>query len=109
MRSVPEILSPRKVVTKIQEQTLIVNETADKVIHQVLTKLPEEVLTKLDVMGGLKEKLYNYVNQTYVNMFNRYTVTMEDEFIKKVREFVDREEAKGLAPLHAERNDRTSR
>ena len=82
---------------KVQEASLIVNETADKVTHQVLTRLPEEVLTKLDVMGGIKEKLYNYVNQTYVNMFNRYTVTMEDEFIKKVREFVDREEAKGLA------------
>ena len=82
---------------KVQEATLIVNETTDKVMNQVLTKLPEEVLTKLDVMGGIKEKLYNYVNQTYVNMFNRYTVTMEDEFIKKVRDFVDREEAKGLA------------
>jgi hypothetical protein len=30
-------------------------------------------------------------------MFNRYTVTMEDEFLKKVRDFVDREESKGLA------------
>jgi hypothetical protein len=48
-------------------------------------------------MGGLKEKLYNYINQTYVNMFNRYTVTMEDEFIKKIRDFVDKEESKGLA------------
>jgi len=82
---------------KIAESGLIVDETTDKVINQVLTKLPEEVLVKLDVMGGLKEKLYNYINQTYVNMFNRYTVTMEDEFIKKVRDFVDREEAKGLA------------
>jgi hypothetical protein len=82
---------------KVAESGLIVDETTDKVINQVLTKLPEEVLVKLDVMGGLKEKLYNYINQTYVNMFNRYTVTMEDEFIKKVRDFVDREEAKGLA------------
>jgi hypothetical protein len=82
---------------KVAEATLIVNETTDKVVNQVLTKLPEEVLSKLDVMGGLKEKLYNYINQTYVNMFNRYTVTMEDEFIKKIRDFVDREETKGLA------------
>jgi len=30
-------------------------------------------------------------------MFNRYTVTVEDEFIKKVRDFVDKEEGKTLA------------
>jgi hypothetical protein len=82
---------------KVAEAGLIVDEETDKVLNAVLTKLPEEVLVKLDVMGGLKEKLYNYINQTYVNMFNRYTVTMEDEFIKKVREFVDKEESKGLA------------
>ncbi|OHD66118.1 MAG: cytochrome C oxidase subunit II [Spirochaetes bacterium RBG_13_51_14] len=82
---------------KIAEQRLIVNETTDRVINQIINKLPEEVLLKMDVMGGLKEKLYNYVNQTYVNMFNRYTVTMEDEFLKKVRDFVDKEELRGLA------------
>lgn len=82
---------------KIAEQRLIVDEVTDKVANTVLTKMPEEILAKMDIMGGLKEKLYNYVNQTYVNMFNRYTVTMEDEFIKKVRDFVDREELKGLA------------
>ena len=82
---------------KEAEGKLIVEETTDKVINQVLSKLPEEVLTRLDVMGSLKEKLYNYINQTYVNMFNRYQVTMEDEFVKKTRDFVDKEEAKGLA------------
>ncbi len=82
---------------KIAESKVILEETADKVLNHVLTKLPEEVLTKLEVMGGIKEKLYGYINQTYVNMFNRYTVTMEDEFIKKVRDFVDKEESKGLA------------
>ena len=82
---------------KIAESQVILNETYDKVLNQIQTKLPEEVLKELDVMGGLKEKLYNYINQTYVNMFNRYTVTMEDEFVKKVRDFVDKEETKGLA------------
>ncbi|MBP7901884.1 MAG: cytochrome C oxidase subunit II [Spirochaetes bacterium] len=82
---------------KISEAGLILEETTQKVLNEVEQKLPEEVLSRLDVMGGLKEKLYNYINQTYVNMFNRYTVTMEDEFIKKVRDFVDKEEAKGLA------------
>ncbi|HRR61475.1 MAG TPA: cytoplasmic filament protein CfpA, partial [Spirochaetota bacterium] len=76
---------------KVAEARLMVDEAVDKLVNHVQTKLPEEVLKKLDVMGGLKEKLYNYVNQSYVNMFNRYTVTMEDEFIKKVRDFVDRE------------------
>nr|HPI13429.1 cytoplasmic filament protein CfpA [Spirochaetota bacterium] len=82
---------------KIAESKLLIDEASDKVLNTIMTKLPEEVLAKLDVMGGLKEKIYNYVNQSYVNMANRYTVTMEDEFIKKVRDFVDKEEAKGLA------------
>lgn len=82
---------------KIAESKLILNDTVERVMTEMMNKLPEEVLVKLDVMGGIKEKLYNYINQTYVNMFNRYTVTMEDEFIKKVRDFVDKEEAKGLA------------
>jgi hypothetical protein len=82
---------------KIAEQRLVVNDTTDRVINQIITKLPEDVLVKMEIMGGLKEKLYNYVNQTYVNMFNRYTVTMEDEFMKKVRDFVDKEELRGLA------------
>ncbi|HOK01829.1 MAG TPA: cytoplasmic filament protein CfpA [Spirochaetota bacterium] len=82
---------------KVQEAKLIIDETCDKVLNHIQHKLPEEVLKELDVMGGLKEKLYNYINQTYVNMFNRYTVTMEDEFLKKVRDFVDKEESKGLA------------
>jgi len=82
---------------KVKEAVLILEETTDKVLNHVANKLPEDVLTKLDIMGGIKEKLYGYINQTYVNMFNRYTVTMEDEFIKKVRDFVDKEEQKGLA------------
>ena len=82
---------------KSAEANLILQETADKVMHNIEQKLPSEVLNKLDVMGGLKDKLYNYINQTYVNMFNRYTVTMEDELVKKVRDFVDKEESKGLA------------
>ncbi len=82
---------------KIVEQKVLLDESTDKVLNHILSKLPEEVLVKLDVMGGLKEKLYNYINQSYVNMFNRYTVTMEDEFLKKIREFVDKEEIKGLA------------
>jgi hypothetical protein len=82
---------------KVQEAGVMVNDTTNKVLNQIEQKLPKEVLVKMDIMGGLKEKLYNYVNQTYVNMFNRYTITMEDEFIKKMRDFVDKEEAKGLA------------
>lgn len=82
---------------KISEQKLILDETTDKVLNHIETKLPSEVLDKLDVMGGLKEKLYNYINQTYVNMFNRYTVTVEDEMVKKIRDFVDKEEVRTLA------------
>jgi len=82
---------------KVGEAKLIVDETVDKILNHAINKLPAEALEKMDIMGGLKEKLYNYVNQTYVNMFNRYSVTMEDEFIKKMRDFTDKEESKGLA------------
>lgn len=82
---------------KVEEAKLILDETADKVLNEIENKLPPEVLQKIDIMGGIKEKLYGYINQTYVNMFNRYTVTMEDEIIKKVRDFIDKEESKGLA------------
>ncbi len=74
----------------------LLEEEVDKVMNHVSSKLPDDVLKELDVMGGLKEKVYNYFNQNYQNMFNRYIVTTEDEMIKKVRNFVDREEMKVL-------------
>ena len=79
------------------EYDQLINEESDKVVNVVKTKLPQEVLNELDVMGGLKEKVYNYFNQNYQNMFNRYIVTTEDEMVKKVRQFVDKEETKNLA------------
>ena len=79
------------------EYDQLISEEADKVVNTVKTRLPQEVLNELDVMGGLKEKVYNYFNQNYQNMFNRYIVTTEDEMVKKVRQFVDKEETKNLA------------
>ena len=74
----------------------LLEEEVDKVINHINAKLPEEALAELDIMGGLKEKVYNYFNQNYQNMFNRYIVTAEDEMVKKVRNFVDKEEMKVL-------------
>ncbi|MGP1593671.1 MAG: cytoplasmic filament protein CfpA [Treponema sp.] len=79
-----------------KEVTQLIEEETNKVLHHLSTKLPKDVLERLDVMGGLKEKLYNYFNQNYQNMFNRYMVTAEDEMLKKVRGFIDREEMKVL-------------
>ena len=74
----------------------LLEEEVDKVMNHITSKLPREVLVNVDIMGGLKEKLYNYFNQNYQNMFNRYITTSEDEMIKKVRNFIDREEMKVL-------------
>jgi len=74
----------------------LLEEEVDKVMNHIQTKLPKEVLERLDVMGGLKEKLFNYFNQNYQNMFNRYIVTSEDEMVKKIRNFIDKEEMKVL-------------
>jgi hypothetical protein len=78
------------------EVNQLLEEETNKVIHHLTAKLPKDVLERLDVMGGMKEKLYNYFNQNYQNMFNRYMVTAEDEMVKKVRNFIDKEETKVL-------------
>src|SRR6056297_3537954 len=80
-----------------KEVDRLLEEEVDKVLNHVSSKLPKEVLERLDVMGGLKEKLYNYFNQNYQNMFNRYITTTEDEMVKKIRNFIDKEENKSLA------------
>lgn len=74
------------------ELKMFVDESADKIVSHVLNKLPPEAVKNLEVMGSVKEKLYNYVNQSYQNMFNRYLTTVEDEMAKKVRDLVDKEE-----------------
>jgi hypothetical protein len=79
------------------EVDLLMSEEVDKVMNHITSKLPKEVAEKLDIMGGIKEKLYNYFNQNYQNMFNRFIVTSEDEMVKKVRNFIDKEEMKSLA------------
>jgi hypothetical protein len=79
------------------EVNQLLEEETNKVIHHLTAQLPKDVLERLDVMGGLKEKLYNYFNQNYHNMFNRYMVTSEDEMVKKIRNFIDKEESKILA------------
>ncbi|HUX41321.1 MAG TPA: cytoplasmic filament protein CfpA [Rectinemataceae bacterium] len=80
-----------------RETNQLLEEETNKVLHHLNARLPKEVLERLDVMGGVKEKLYNYFNQNYQNMFNRFMVTTEDEMVKKVRNFIDKEEMKGLA------------
>jgi hypothetical protein len=75
----------------------LLEEETNKIIHHLTARLPKDVLERLDVMGGIKEKLYNYFNQNYQNMFNRYMVTAEDEMVKKVRNYIDKEETKVLA------------
>jgi hypothetical protein len=79
------------------EYRQVVEEEVENILKDIQVRLPQEVLQKLDIMGGLKEKLYNYYNQNYQNMFNRYIVTSEDEMVKKIRNFVDKEETKVLA------------
>jgi len=83
--------------TQNEEFKRLVEEEADKVLKEIKLKLPKEVLQELEVTGGIKQKLYNYFNQNYQNMFNRYIVTTEDEMVKKIRNVVDKEELKALA------------
>ena len=79
-----------------QEDKLLVDEGVDKVLNHISAKLPPEVLSKVDVMSSIKEKLHNYYNISYQNMYNRYLTTVEDELSKKYRDLVSKEEYKGL-------------
>jgi hypothetical protein len=80
-----------------EEYQRLIEEETERVLKEIKIKLPQEVLNELEVMGGIKQKLYNYFNQNYQNMFNRFMTTTEDEMVKKVRNFVDKEETKSLA------------
>ncbi|RKX95261.1 MAG: cytochrome C oxidase subunit II, partial [Spirochaetes bacterium] len=80
-----------------EEYRRLIEDETERVLKEIAIKLPKEVLEKLEVMGGLKQKLYNYFNQNFQNMFNRYIVTAEAEVAKKIRNFVDKEEMKTLA------------
>lgn len=82
---------------KIQESKKIIEDTNNRVKNFIQTKLPPEIAKDVDIMASIEDKIYNYVNQAYVNMFNRYTITVEDEMVKKVRDFIDREELRALA------------
>ncbi len=82
---------------KASESKKIIDEAARYITEFTHAKLPPEVLKDVDIMASLEDKIYNYVNQAYVNMFNRYSITVEDEMVKKVRDFVDKEEIKSLA------------
>jgi hypothetical protein len=82
---------------KSVESKKIIDDASKRISSFVQTKLPPEVLKNVDIMAGLEDKIFNYVNQAYVNMFNRYSITVEDEMVKKVRDFVDKEELRTLA------------
>ncbi|MDT8448168.1 MAG: cytoplasmic filament protein CfpA [bacterium] len=78
------------------ESQRIIDEEVDKVLNHLSSKLPPEVLEKLQVTGSVKELLHNYFNQGFHNMYNRYLVTVEDEMSKKFRGLIDQEEEKNL-------------
>ncbi len=74
------------------EARQIIDEEVDKILNHIQAKLPPEVLEDLHVMGNIKSNLHTYYNQSFQNMVNRYMTTVEDEFGKKVRDMLDKEE-----------------
>ena len=65
----------RKGRLEYKESSVLIDEEVDKILNHISSKLPPEVLSKVDVMNGVKEKLHNYYNMSYQNMFNRYLTT----------------------------------
>ncbi len=83
--------------SKDDEASSFIDEEIEKILNHVNKKLPQEAVTRLDVMGNVKDKLYNYMNQSFANMFNRYINTTEDELLKKVNAFMTKEELKSTS------------
>ena len=79
----------------LESQTMV-DEEVDKILNHIHSKLPPEALSRLHVSGNLKDKLHNYYNQSFQNMYNRYITTVEDELAKKFRLLVDKEEFEAL-------------
>ena len=79
-----------------RESKFVVDEEIDKILNHIDSKLPPEVLSKLNISSSVKELLHNYFNQGLQNMLNRYLTTTEDEISKKFRDFVDVNEQEGL-------------
>ena len=52
----------RKGRLEYKESSLLIDEEVDKILNHISSKLPPEVLNKVDVMNGVKEKLHNYYN-----------------------------------------------
>ncbi len=86
----------RKGRVEYKESSLLIDEEIDRILNHISSKLPPEVLNKVDVMNGVKEKLHNYYNMSFQNMMNRYLTTTEDEMTKKYRDLISMEEHKGL-------------
>lgn len=83
--------------SKEAEDKKFVSDLTNELMNRIVNKLPPDIADKLDIMGSIRDKIYNYINITYQNMMNRYLKTVEDEFLKKVRTFVDREENRQMA------------
>ncbi len=98
---IPSAVGSRNSINRDQrdeymEGRLFVDEEVDKILNHIHSKLPPEVLSKMEVMTTVKSKLHNYYNQNMQNMLNRYLTTVEDEMGKKVRDLVDMEEMRSL-------------
>ncbi|MDH5681058.1 MAG: cytoplasmic filament protein CfpA, partial [Spirochaetota bacterium] len=80
-----------------QDAKKLIDEEVEKILSSGLSKLPPEVLERLNIMGNIKEQLYDYVNISFVNIFNDYISNAEDEMAKKVSYFIEKEEERNKA------------
>ena len=64
----------RKGRLEYKESSLLIDEEVDKILNHISSKLPPEVLNKVDVMNGVKEKLHNYYNLSIQNSLKYYLI-----------------------------------
>ncbi len=84
----------RKDRDEYAESQLLIDEQVDRILNHIEAKLPQEVLSELQVKSNVKSLLHNYYNQGLQNMLGRYLTTTEDELLKKYNRLISTEESK---------------
>jgi hypothetical protein len=77
-----------------REVNQLLEKEADTAFQRLAANLPPDMLEQTGIMGGFKEKLYDCFNRNYRNLLNRYMAAAEDEMVKKIRSYIDKEEEK---------------
>ncbi|MDH4127999.1 MAG: cytoplasmic filament protein CfpA [Spirochaetota bacterium] len=76
---------------------IIINDEVNKILDQVNDKLPTDLLNNDDTRGKIKDKLYNYIQENYNNIFKNYILNAENDLQNKLKNIISINEIKDIA------------